>query len=63
MFGAMTSLTGGGSLQGGSSGPATAENTNNSGQSVGGINLGGGGVSPYLLIGLAIIAAIVVIKK
>ncbi len=42
MFGAMTSLTGGGGLQGGSAGPSTTTSSNQSGQSIGGINICGG---------------------
>ncbi|MCL9777056.1 hypothetical protein BCU70_11785 [Vibrio sp. 10N.286.49.C2] len=55
MFGAMTSLTGGGGLTGGSAGPSTAKSSNQSGQSIGGINMGGG-VNPWLIVGVALIA-------
>ncbi|MGV2990059.1 hypothetical protein ACE1OE_20695 [Vibrio sp. E150_011] len=54
MFGAMTSLTGGGGLTGGSAGPSTAKSSNQSGQSIGGINMGGG-VNPWLIVGVALI--------
>ncbi|WP_274884745.1 hypothetical protein [Vibrio harveyi] len=57
MFGAMTSLTGGGGLQGGSAGPSTAKSSNQSGQSIGGINMGGG-VSPWLILAIAILVIV-----
>ncbi|WP_210114741.1 hypothetical protein [Vibrio echinoideorum] len=51
MFGAMTSLTGG------SAGPSTATSSNQSGQSIGGINMGGG-VSPWLILAIAVLAIV-----
>ncbi|WP_338163419.1 hypothetical protein [Vibrio sp. 10N] len=57
MFGAMTSLTGGGGLTGGSAGPSTATSSNQSGQSIGGINMGGG-VSPWLIVAVIVLAVI-----
>ncbi|NOJ20026.1 hypothetical protein [Vibrio jasicida] len=63
MFGAMTSLTGGGGLQGGTAGPSAAKSNNQSGQSIGGINMGGG-VSPWLILAIAVlvVAALKVLK-
>ncbi|CAH6875119.1 conserved hypothetical protein [Vibrio chagasii] len=57
MFGSMTSLTGGGGLQGGSAGPSTATSSNQSGQSIGGINMGGG-ISPWLILAIAVLAIV-----
>ncbi|MCT4351223.1 hypothetical protein BCU30_023895 [Vibrio lentus] len=57
MFGAMTSLTGGGGLTGGSAGPSTATSSNQSGQSIGGINMGGG-VSPWLILAIAVLVIV-----
>ncbi|CZF79467.1 MULTISPECIES: hypothetical protein [Grimontia] len=60
MFGSMTSLTGGGGLQGGSAGPSAAHNTTthttNSGFTGGAINFGSNNGIPswaLLLTGLA----------
>ncbi|GMQ45365.1 hypothetical protein VB10N_20410 [Vibrio sp. 10N] len=53
----MTSLTGGGGLTGGSAGPSTATSSNQSGQSIGGINMGGG-VSPWLIVAVIVLAVI-----
>ncbi|MEZ8106817.1 hypothetical protein [Vibrio cortegadensis] len=56
--------TGGGGVSGGASGPATATSSNNAGQSVGGLTMGSpSGVSPWLLIGIAIVIAAVVVKR
>ncbi|PTC01838.1 hypothetical protein C9980_26125 [Vibrio mediterranei] len=57
MFGAMTSLTGGGGLKGGSAGPSAAKSSNQSGQSIGGINMGGG-VSPWLIFAIAVVVVV-----
>lgn len=62
MFGAMTSLTGGGGLQGGSAGPSTATSTvtttNSSGFTSGSINFGSNNGIPTwaLLAGLGVAA-------
>ncbi|HAT8503277.1 TPA: hypothetical protein I7217_02550 [Vibrio vulnificus] len=64
MFGSLTSLTGGGGMTGGSSGPSTATSTNNSGQSVGAINMGSPtGVSPWLIGGVIIVLAFLMMRK
>lgn len=68
MFGAMTSLTGGGGLQGGSAGPATSTNTsnttNNSGFTGGVINMGSGnGVPSWALVGIALVVLYVFFGK
>ncbi|NCO45583.1 MAG: hypothetical protein GW890_03790 [Vibrio sp.] len=59
MFGAMTSLTGGGGLQGGSAGPSTATSTsnttNNSGFGGGSINFGSNnGMPTWAIVALAL---------
>lgn len=67
MLGSLTSLTGGGGLQGGASGPATSgtsgNTTNNSGFSGGGINLGGQGMPWWFIVLMALLAVYVVVKK
>ncbi|ANN28819.1 hypothetical protein [Vibrio vulnificus] len=64
MLGSLTSLTGGGGMTGGSSGPSTATSTNNSGQSVGAINMGSPtGVSPWLIGGVIIVLAFLMMRK
>ncbi|EIN9355936.1 hypothetical protein LO080_002059 [Vibrio vulnificus] len=64
MLGSLTSLTGGGGMTGGSSGPSTATSTNNSGQSVGAINMGSPtGVSPWLIGGVIIVLALLMMRK
>ncbi|WP_167853063.1 hypothetical protein [Vibrio echinoideorum] len=45
------------SLTGGSAGPSTATSSNQSGQSIGGINMGGG-VSPWLILAIAVLAIV-----
>lgn len=67
-FGAMTSLTGGGGLQGGSAGPSTATSTsnttNNSGFSGGNINFGSNnGMPTWAILLLALGAAYVFTKR
>ncbi|ENN9978993.1 hypothetical protein ACAS46_000595 [Vibrio vulnificus] len=64
MLGSLTSLTGGGGMTGGSSGPSTATSTNNSGQSVGAINMGSPtGVNPWLIGGVIIVLAFLMMRK
>ncbi|HAS6231969.1 hypothetical protein KUO12_11790 [Vibrio vulnificus] len=64
MLGSLTSLTGGGGMTGGSSGPSTATSTNNSGQSVGAINMGSPtGVSPWLIGGVIIVLVFLMMRK
>ncbi|EKO3520841.1 hypothetical protein K7V76_000675 [Vibrio fluvialis] len=64
----MTSLTGGGGLQGGSAGPSTAtstsNSTNNSGFSGGAVNFGSNnGLPTWAVLLLALGAAYVLAKK
>lgn len=65
MLGAMTSLTGGGGLQGGSAGPSTATNTsnttNNSGFTGGAINMGSGNGIPSWAIVAMVLAGLYVL--
>ncbi|MGF1748236.1 hypothetical protein [Vibrio cionasavignyae] len=62
MLGSLTSLTGGGGFTGGASGPATSGNNTNAGQSVTGINMGGG-VNPWLIGGVMIVVVFLVMRK
>lgn len=61
MLGSLTSLTGGGGFTGGASGPAKSGNQTSAGQSVTGINMGGG-VNPWL-IGIVIIVVVFLVVK
>ncbi|MFA0550943.1 hypothetical protein CWN94_11675 [Vibrio splendidus] len=67
MFGAMTSLTGGGGLQGGSAGPSTATSTsnttNNSGFNGGSINFGSNNGMPSWMIAVLALGAFYVYNK
>lgn len=70
MFGAMTSLTGGGGLQGGSAGPSAASShtstvtTNNSGFTSGSINFGSNnGVPTWAIVAAICIGGIYVYKS
>ncbi|ELS8947701.1 hypothetical protein [Vibrio furnissii] len=59
-------LTNSGSMpiSGGQAGPSTATSTNNSGQSVGAINMGSpSGVSPLLIAAVVVILAFLVLRK
>ncbi|WP_159739252.1 hypothetical protein [Vibrio atypicus] len=59
-------LTNSGSMpiSGGTAGPSTATSTNNSGQSVGAINMGSPtGVNPWLIGGVVIVLAFLVLRK
>lgn len=50
-------------ISGGDAGPSTATSTNNSGQSVGGINMGGGTSMSVTMIIIILIMAYLVLKK
>jgi hypothetical protein len=51
-------------ISGGTAGPSTATSTNNSGQSVGAINMGSPtGVNPWLIGGVVIVLAFLVLRK
>lgn len=67
MFGAMTSLTGGGGLQGGSAGPSTATSknttTNNSGFTSGSINFGSNNGIPSWAIAVGVGVAVYYVFK
>ncbi|CAH6917035.1 conserved hypothetical protein [Vibrio chagasii] len=67
MLGSLTSLTGGGGLTGGSSGPAksgnTSNTTNNSGFTVGGMNFGSNNGIPWWGIALAALIALYVLTR
>lgn len=67
MLGSLTSLTGGGGLSGGDSGPAqsgnTSNTTNNSGFSVGGMSFGSNNGIPWWGIALAALVALYVITR
>ncbi|EGA72381.1 hypothetical protein VISI1226_20605 [Vibrio sinaloensis DSM 21326] len=59
-------LTNSGSMpiSGGQAGPSTATSTNNSGQSIGSINMGSPkGVSPWLIAAVVIVLAFLVLRK
>ncbi|EKO3904895.1 hypothetical protein [Vibrio fluvialis] len=59
-------LTNSGSMpiSGGQAGPSTATSTNNSGQSIGAINMGSPtGVSPLLIAAVVVILAFLVLRK
>ena len=62
MLGSLTSLTGGGGFTGGAAGPAKSGNNTNAGQSVTGINMGGG-VNPWLIGGVMIVVVFLVMRK
>ncbi|ELI0610694.1 hypothetical protein [Vibrio vulnificus] len=67
MLGNLTSLTGGGGFTGGAA-TATGRNETNSGQSVGGINMGAshrGSLPPMTIVGvvIAVVALVWVMKK
>ncbi len=67
MLGSLTSLTGGGSLQGGASGPAmsgtSGNTTHNMGFTGGGIQLGGHQSPWWLLVVLGLFVLYVVLNK
>ncbi|MGF1736712.1 hypothetical protein L4D79_15175 [Photobacterium satsumensis] len=72
MFGAMTSLTGGGGLQGGSAGPSTATSTttnsnstsNESGFKGGSINMGSNnGIPTWALLLAGVAVFYIMVKK
>ncbi|MEZ9063859.1 MULTISPECIES: hypothetical protein [Vibrio] len=67
MLGSLTSLTGGGGLTGGSSGPAksgnTSNTTNNSGFTTGTISLGSNNGIPWWGIALIALVALYVLTR
>ncbi|PAR27265.1 hypothetical protein CGU00_14820 [Vibrio metoecus] len=67
MFGAMTSLTGGGGLQGGSAGPSSAssknQTTNNNGLGFGSVNFGSNNGMSGWMLGLLALGALYVYTK
>ncbi|MGI2932283.1 hypothetical protein [Vibrio fluvialis] len=63
-FDSLTSLTGGGGMTGGSSGPSTATSTTNSGQTIGALNMGSPtGVSPWLIAGVILALVFMMNRK
>lgn len=60
----MIPMTNSGSMpiKAGDAGPSTATSSNQSGQSIGAINMGGG-VSPWLIAGVVLVIAVVILKK
>lgn len=64
MLGAMTSLTGGGGLQGGGAGPATSGSTNKSDFEIGGISMGNSGsTTTVVLIAVVALVGLWILKK